>query len=370
LTPDRLELRLLRLPLVRHFETSFGRSHDRAFLLVRVSDGNLDGFGECVADDQPLYGPETSETAWHVISRFIAPRVLGRSFRHPCEVFPALQAIRGHRMAKAAVEMAIWDLHAKQQQVPLWRALGGTGRPVPAGVSIGVQESLEQLEARVGDELAAGYRRVKVKIKPGWDLLVVERLRARFGSIPLMVDANGAYTLDDADRLAVFDTFDLLMIEQPLDYDDIADHARLQGRLRTPICLDESIPSAKRATEAIEAGACRIVNVKPGRVGGHGESIRLHDACAARGVPVWHGGMLETGIGRAHNLHLATLPNFTMPGDIAASRRYYAPDLVDPPIELSPDGTIPVPDGPGIGVHIVMDRVERATERMTTLPRP
>ncbi len=371
MTPDRLELRLLRLPLVRHFETSFGRSCDRAFVLVALSADGVTGYGECVADEHPYYCAETIETAWHVMTRFIAPSVLGQRFSHPSEIFGALGRIRGHRMAKAAVEMAAWDLWARAADVPLWRLLGGDGRPVPSGVSIGIQDSLDELIDRVAAERADGYQRIKIKIKPGWDTNAVERLRARFGAdLPLMVDANAAYTLADADHLCALDAYGLLMIEQPLDYDDIADHARLQRRLRTSICLDESIDSARRGAEAIDSGACRIVNIKPGRVGGHAESIRLHDACAARGVPVWHGGMLESGIGRAHNLHLATLSNFTLPGDIAASARYYAPDLIDPPIVVAANGTVAVPEGPGIGVHIVHDRVERATERKLCLTHP
>jgi O-succinylbenzoate synthase len=222
----------------------------------------------------------------------------------------------------------------------------------------------------VASELADGYQRIKIKIKPGWDLRAVERLRARFGAIPLMVDANAAYTAADADHLGALDAFDLMMIEQPLDYDDVVEHAGLQRRVRTAICLDESIHSAKHGAEAIDAGACRIINIKPGRVGGHAESIALHDACAARGVPVWHGGMLESGIGRAHNIHLATLPNFRLPGDIAASKRYFQPDLIEPAIDVQPDGTIAVPEGPGIGVHIALDRVHRVTERTSTLTRP
>jgi O-succinylbenzoate synthase len=367
---ERLDLRLLRLPLVRHFETSFGRSYERAFLVVRLEGGGETGWGECVAEDNPYYSDETTETAWHVITSFIAPRVLGRTFEHPRDVFPALAAIRGHRMAKAAVEMAAWDLFARQQGLPLWNALGGSGQPIASGVSIGIQDTLDELVERVAIERAAGYRRIKIKIKPGWDLSAVERVRAEFGGIPLMVDANAAYTLDDAVHLAALDRFDLMMIEQPLEYDDVADHAALQRRIRTPICLDESIHSAKEAALAIAAGACRIINIKPGRVGGHAESIRVHDACAEAGVPVWHGGMLESGIGRAHNIHLSTLPNFTLPGDIAASRRYYAEDLIEPGIEVSPDGTVPVPDGPGTGVVPVPDRLSRATERMVSLTQP
>jgi O-succinylbenzoate synthase len=263
--------------------------------------------------------------------------------------------------------MAAWDLFARQQGVPLARALGGTRNAIESGVSIGIQDSLDQLAAKVETELAAGYRRIKIKVKPGWDVEAAETVRRRFGSVPLMVDANAAYTIEDADHLARLDQFDLMMIEQPLEYDDVADHARLQRRIRTPICLDESIHTVKLAEAAIDAGACRIINIKPGRVGGHGESIQLHDLCASRGIPVWHGGMLESGIGRAHNIHLSTLPNFTLPGDISASKRYYAPDLIEPPIDVRPDGTIPVPDAPGIGVALVPDRVDRATERRAVI---
>jgi o-succinylbenzoate synthase len=358
---ERIELRLLRLPLVHFFETSFGRIHDRPFLLVTVEDQGATGMGECVADGNPYYSSETTSTAWHVLSEFLAPLVLGRELAHPREIYSMLRAVRGHNMAKAALEMAAWDLFARQQNVPLSRVLGGRRASIESGVSIGIQDSLEQLAERVEVERAAGYRRIKIKIKPGWDVEAVDLLRTRFGGVPLMVDANGAYRLADADHLQALDRFDLLMIEQPLDYDDIHDHARLQSRLRTPVCLDESLHSVKSAAEAIELRACRVINIKPGRVGGHGPSIEMHDLAAQHGIPVWHGGMLESGIGRAHNIHLSTLPNFTLPGDVAASRRYYAPDLIDPEIEVGPDGTIPVPTGPGIGVHVVADRVEAAT---------
>jgi O-succinylbenzoate synthase len=364
---ERLELRVLRLPLVRFFETSFGRVHDRTFLLTRLDGDGAIGLGECVADNDPFYSAETVETAWHIITAFLAPLVLGREFAHPRDVFPALARVRGHHMAKAAVEMAAWDLYARQQGVPLQQLLGGVRREIEAGVSIGIQDSLDQLVERVGIELAAGYRRIKIKVKPGWDVDAVRAIRRRYGDVPLMVDANAAYALGDAEHLARLDEFGLMMIEQPLDYEDLFDHAALQKRLRTPVCLDESIHTVRHARDAIDAGACRIINVKPGRVGGHGESIRLHDLCASRGVPVWHGGMLESGIGRAHNLHLSSLPNFSLPGDVAASKRYYAPDLIEPPIEVRPDGTIPVPAGPGIGVHVVQERVEAATVRRVEL---
>jgi O-succinylbenzoate synthase len=358
---DRLQLRLIRLPLVAFFETSFGRVYDRTFILVTLSGGGIDGLGECVADVDPYYSPETNVTAWHIIRDFLAPLVLGRTFQDPREVYPALARVRGHNMAKAAVEMAAWHLFAATRGVPLSRLLGGVRTDIASGVSIGIQDSLDQLAGKIRTALDAGYRRIKIKIKPGWDLAAVEMVRGRFGAIPLMVDANAAYTLQDAPRLAALDGFDLMMIEQPLGDDDLRDHAALQRQIRTALCLDESIHSVAAAEQAIALGACRIVNIKPGRLGGHAMSIRVHDVCAAHGVPVWHGGMLESGIGRAHNIHLASLPNFSLPGDIAASRRYFVPDLIEPPIEISAAGTIPVPSAPGIGVSVDWDRVQAAT---------
>jgi O-succinylbenzoate synthase len=358
---ERIELRLIRLPLVRFFETSFGRVYDRTFILVRIEHAGATGYGECVAEANPFYSSETNATAWHIIKEFIAPLVLGRRFDHPRHLYPALRLIRGHNMAKAAIEMAAWDLVAGQQGVPLGRLLGGTRTFIESGVSIGIQDSLDELVDRVEIERAAGYRRIKIKIKPGWDVEAVDRIRSVFGGIPLMADANAAYSIADADHLSALDRYDLMMIEQPLDYDDIGDHARLQQRIRTPICLDESLHSVHLAADAIERRACRIINIKPGRVGGHAQSIELHDLAERNQIPVWHGGMLESGIGRAHNIHLSTLPNFSLPGDVAASRRYYAPDLIEPEIVVRPDGTIAVPGGPGIGVHIDADRVAAAT---------
>jgi o-succinylbenzoate synthase len=366
---DRIELRLLRLPLVQFFETSFGRVTEKRFVLVRLYADGLEAWGECVAEDTPYYSAETTETAWHVITAFLAPRLLSASPAGPREVFPLFGAIRGHHMAKAALEMACWDLFARAGGVPISTLIGGVRSRIASGVSIGIQDTLEQLAGKIRTELDAGYRRVKIKIKPGWDVAVVRFVRERFGDIPLMADANAAYTLDDAPTLAELDRFGLLMIEQPLDYDDLADHARLQRLIATPICLDESISSPRAARDAIAAGACRIINIKPGRLGGIHESIRVHDLCEAHGVPVWHGGMLESGIGRAHNLHLSALPNFTLPGDVAASKRYFVPDVIDPPVEVAPDGTIAVPDGPGIGVAVDIERVVHATERTVTLGR-
>ncbi len=366
---DRIELRLLRLPLVHFFETSFGRVRDKPFILVRLLAGGLEAWGESVAEEAPYYSSETNETAWHVIAGFLAPRLLALDLEHPRQVFPAFRAVRGHNMAKAALEMAAWDLHARAEGQPLARVLGGRRTRIASGVSVGIQDSLDDLAARIRTELDAGYRRVKIKIKPGWDIEAVRMVRERFGAIPLMVDANAAYSLADSAHLAALDAFDLMMIEQPLDYDDISDHARLQRRLRTPICLDESIHSPRVARDAVDAGACRIVNIKPGRLGGFSESIAVHDLCAERGIPVWHGGMLESGVGRTHNIHLSTLPNFTLPGDVAASRRYFEPDVIDPPVEVAPDGTIGVPTGPGIGVAVDLERIEHATQRFQTITR-
>ena len=366
---DRLELRLLTLPLVNFFETSFARVHDKHFLIVRVDGDGVSGFGECVADRDPYYSAETNDTAWHIITDFVAPRVVGVDFGHPRDVFPALKAIRGHNMAKAAVEMAAWDLYAKQRGEPLSASLGGTRPRIGSGVSIGIQNTIDDLIAKVVQEHAAGYQRIKIKVKPGWDIEAVRAIRERVGDVPLMVDANAAYAAGAATaaHLAQLDGFGLMMIEQPLDYDDIVDHAALQQQLTTPICLDESIKSVNAAREAIAAGACRIINIKPGRVGGFAESIRLHDLCASHGIPVWHGGMLESGIGRAANIHLSTLPNFTLPGDVAASKRYFQPDLIDPPIDVASDGTIAVPTGAGLGVAINEERLQRATVRVTDL---
>jgi O-succinylbenzoate synthase len=364
---DRIELFLCRLPLVHFFETSFGRSFDRTFVLIRVDGDGHEGWGEAVAEANPYYSSETTETVWHIITGFLAPLVIGKTFEHPREVFPALKRVRGHNMAKAGVEMAAWDLYARTIGKPLSSVLGGTQKRIASGVSIGIQDSLEQLIEKIERELAAGYQRIKIKIKPGWDIAAVERVRKHFPHIRLQVDANAAYSLSDGAHLAALDPFDLMMIEQPLDYDDVMDHAALQKALTTPICLDESIHTVRVARDAIEAKACRIINIKPGRVGGFQPSIELHDLCQRHHIPVWHGGMLESGIGRAHNIHLASLPNFTLPGDIAASKRYYQPDLIDPPIDVAPDGTIAVPDGPGIGVTIIRDRISQATLRNITL---
>jgi O-succinylbenzoate synthase len=363
-----IELREIRLRLVHFFETSFGRTVERRIMLVRVVDADgAEGWGECTAGEGPFYSEEWIDSAWEVTRLFLAPMVLGQEVEGAGRVGGLMRRPRGNRMAKASVETACWDLEARRAGVPLWRHLGGVRAEIPCGVSIGIQDTPEQLLEKIEKELAAGYQRIKIKIKPGWDVEAVERVRGTFGNIPLQVDANAAYSLDDTDVLARLDPFGLLLIEQPLDYDDVMDHAVLQRRLKTPVCLDESIHTVRIARDAIDARACQIINIKPGRVGGHQASIELHDLCAAHGIPVWHGGMLESGIGRAHNIHLASLPNFTLPGDIAASKRYYEPDLIDPPIDIAKDGTIAVPTSPGIGVNIVRERVDKATLRHVSL---
>jgi O-succinylbenzoate synthase len=352
-------LSVLQMPLVRPFETSFGRIDSRELILVDVEDvSGVVGWGECVAERDPFYSADTVATSWHVLEKYLVPAVLGRTFPDAASMAGAWSRVRGHHMAKAALEMAAWDLAARLQNRPLCELLGARARPIAAGVSIGIEGSIDQLLERVGVELADGYRRIKIKIKPGWDLKPVEAIRNSFSDVPLMVDANAAYDEKDAPALAALDQFNLMMIEQPLGYGDLVRHARMQKAIATAICLDESITGPDVAEDALDLDACRIINIKPGRMGGFGPSLAVHDLARRRGVPLWHGGMLETGIGRAHNLHLSTLPGFTLPGDVAASRRYFVPDLIDPPIEVKQDGTIDVPAGPGCGVAPVPDRLK------------
>ena len=367
---EQVVVREIRLPLVHFFETSFGRIHGRRVLLVEVRSAGLSGWGECVADDAPGFSYETVDTAWPVLSRFLVPRMLGVRFGRADE-FPAwVRSVRGHPMAKAGLEAALWDLQAKAAGVPLWKLLGGRRRRIPCGVSIGIQDHPGMLLRKIEEELEAGYQRIKIKIKPGWDLEIVAAVRKRFPRISLMVDANSAYGRGDFDHLAELDQFDLLMMEQPLEYDDVFRHAELQSRLRTPICLDESIRHRRDADHAIAVGACRIVNIKMGRVGGHTEAKAVHDLCQDRGVPVWCGGMLETGIGRAHNVALSTLENFSLPGDVSASRRYFHRDTSRPPIEVDADGTIAPSMDPGIGYEIDLEWIDRITLRSETFEAP
>ena len=345
----------------RPFETSFGTTTHKEFLLVSVSAGGVTGHGECVADSDPYYLPETSQTVLHMLRDFLVPLAFGLEIAHPRALLAAFARVRGHEMAKAALEMAVWELHARREGVPLYRALGGRGGTIATGVSIGLQPTPGALLERVVEEAAAGYRRVKIKIKPGHDRELVEAVRTRFPDLPLMVDANSAYRLADADLFVEMDRHSLTMIEQPLAWDDMVDHAALQRRIRTPVCLDESIHSGEDARRALALGACRVINIKAGRVGGFAGSLAVHDVCRASSVPVWCGGMLESGIGRLANVHLQTLPGFTLPGDTSASARYFEEDLVEPPVVVSPSGTIDVPEGPGIGHEIVWPRVEKAT---------
>jgi len=363
-----VELFVVRLPLVRSFETSFWRLTDREYMLVRALQDGCSGWGECVADLDPFYSAQTTATAWHIASRYLIPAALAGPIERARDVPARWRLVRGHRMAKAALEMALWDLEARLAGRPLCDVLGAPARPIDAGVSVGIHPTIDALIAQVEREIEAGYRRVKIKIKPGWDRGPVEAIRRRFGDVPLMVDANAAYDETTVAAVEALDDCDLTMIEQPLDYDDLVRHAGLQSRLRTPICLDESITGRRAAEDALAIGACRVINIKPGRMGGHAESVAVHDLARSRGVPVWHGGMLESGIGRAHNLHLSTLPGFLLPGDVAASRRYFHPDLIDRPIDLGPDGRIEIPPGPGIGVEPDADRLRATTlqsERFT-----
>jgi o-succinylbenzoate synthase len=356
-------LRELRMPLVAPFETSMERTSVRRIVLVEADVGESTGWGECVAGETPSYSPETTETAWLVLRDFLWPLMREKDFGSAADVWEMLEKVRGHNMAKAALESAIWDAEAKQKGVPLWKMLGGERNEIASGVSVGIQVSLEELVRAVQVELEAGYQRIKIKIKPGKDIELVRRLRKEFPNIKLMVDANSAYRSDDWLLLKELESFYLMMIEQPLGWDDLYGHVELQKKLETPICLDECIHTEEQARAAVELGACRIINIKMGRVGGHTVARRIHDLCRANGVPVWCGGMLETGIGRAHNIAISTLPNFTLPGDVSASKRYWAEDIIEPEVVVSSRGTIRAPLGPGIGFKVRADRIESLTVR-------
>ena len=362
-----ITVREIRMKLVTPFETSMDRTDVRRFLLVQADVDGVVGWGECVAGETPYYSPETSETAWHILRDFLWPMMKGKEFASASEVWDLLGHVRGHNMAKASLESGVWDAEAKQKNVPLSKLIGGVREEIACGVSIGIKGSLDELSAAVQKELAAGYQRIKIKIKPGKDLDQVRRLRQDFPRIKLMVDANSAYTLNDWAMLKQLEGFYLMMIEQPLGWDDLYSHVELQKKLDTPICLDECIHSEEHARAAIELGACKIINIKLGRVGGHTVSRRIHDLCERHGIPVWCGGMLESGIGRAHNLALSTLPNFTLPGDVAASQRYWEQDIVLPEITASPQGTIRVPTAPGIGFEPRMDLIDKFTVRKERL---
>ena len=359
---ERAVLREIPLRLKEFFEISSGGIQDRRILLLTLYGEGLEGWSECVAERNPSYAYETTDTAWHVLTDFILPEIVGRDIGGPEDILTPVSWIRGHRMAKAAVEMAGWDMAARADGVSLSEKLGGTRPSVAVGVSVGIKPTYEELHEQVADFLDDGYARVKIKIKPGRDVEMMAALRARFPDVSFMADANSAYRLADAPRLKELDGLDLMMIEQPLFYDDFLEHAKLQQQIETAVCLDESIKSEGDAALALELGSCRIINIKPGRVGGHGVSLRIHDKMRAAGLHVWCGGMLESGVGRAHNVALASLPGFTLPGDISASRRYWKQDIVIPEFEVA-DGEMVVPTGPGIGVEIDRERVETLTVR-------
>jgi o-succinylbenzoate synthase len=366
---EGIELREIQMPLVSFFETSFGRTTQRRILLVRVFSDGVVGYGEATSPEGPFYNHESTGTAWHILRDFVIPRILQASMQSPADAAPILKPIRGHGMAKAAVETALWDLHARQAGKPLHQLLGGSRRSIDCGVSIGIQETVADLIKKIEKEVRAGYQRIKIKIKPGWDLDVVREVRRQFPAILLMCDANSAYTLRDIDLFKRMDEFKLLMIEQPLAWNDIIDHIQLQKAIQTPICLDESILDAEDARKAIDSSACRIINIKLGRVSGHTEAKRVHDVCTTHSIPVWCGGMLEAGIGRAHNIAMSTLQNFCLPGDVSASRRYFHRDIIDPEVEVDSQGRIEVLDGPGIGFEPNMKRIEAVTVR-TEMLRP
>jgi o-succinylbenzoate synthase len=359
----KITLREIHLPLIAPFETSFGVSELRRILLVETDVDGVIGWGESTAGEDPYYSYETVETAWHIIRDYLWPLLRGKEFTSAADVRDMLALVRGHNMAKGGLEAAIWDAEAKQRNVPLAKLLGGTLDEIICGVSIGIQPSIDALLAKVEKELAAGYQRIKIKIKPGKDIEPTRALRERFPRIRLMVDANSAYTLKGAAHLKQLDAFYLIMIEQPLGWDDIYSHVELQRQLDTPICLDECIHDFEHARAAIDIGACRIINIKLGRVGGHTAARRIHNLCQSKGIPVWCGGMLESGIGRAHNIAMSTLPNFTLPGDVSASRRYWAEDIIEPEVEVTRQGTIRVPTAPGIGYTPRIDRIESLTRR-------
>jgi O-succinylbenzoate synthase len=366
---ESITLRELRMPLKYFFETSFGRAESRRILLVTADCDGVEGWAECVAHDGPFFSYEWIETAWATIRDFLAPALLGAKLKTATDAVLAMGRVRGHHMAKAVLENALWDAEAQQKQQPLWMLLCGTRSEIACGVSIGIQDSREQLLEKIALELAAGYQRIKVKVKPGWDLDVMTKIRALWPDILLSCDANSAYRPADLHHLQRFDDFNLLMIEQPLWDDDIFYHSKLQRELKTSICLDESIRHVRDAEKAIEMGACRIINLKVGRVGGFSEAISVHNACEKQGIPVWCGGMLETGIGRAHNIALSTLPNFRLPGDVSASQRYWTEDIVDPEIKVRSTGTIAVSNDAGRGYEIKKDLVERLTVRKEVLRR-
>jgi O-succinylbenzoate synthase len=363
---EAVTLRKLKMRLKTPFETSFGVTCERTVVLVEVLADGVTGWAEVTTTEGPFYNSETADTAWLIIRRFLAPLVLGKNLSSASEIPRIFAAIRGHEMARATVENALWDIEAQQMKLPLAKLLGGTHSEIQCGVSLGLQASPEALLEKVAVELQAGYQRIKLKIKPGQDLDFVRAVRKAHPGILLSVDANSAYTLADVEHLKRLDEFNLLMMEQPLWWDDIANHAKLQKQLKTSICLDECIRHARDAETALDLDAARIINIKLGRVGGHTSAREIQALCLARNIPVWCGGMLECGIGRVHNIAISSLRGYTLPGDVSASKRYWEEDLIDPPVEVSPRGTIPVPTSPGLGYHVRQDLIERWTVEKET----
>ncbi len=364
---DAIHLREINMPLAHPFETSFGRTVARRILLIELQSGGLTAWGECVAGEHPYFNEETIDTAWIVTEAELAPRLLNAELDTPGSCVEIFRQVRGNRMAKAALENAVWDLDAQIKKVSLAELLGGVRSVIPCGVSIGIQPTPEQLMDKIATELAAGYQRIKLKCKPGWDNRIFEMVRNRWPDITLSCDANSAYRMKDSDHIASWEKFNLLMIEQPLWYDDFYFHSMLQKRLETAICLDESIRNRRDALAAIDMVSCRIINIKVGRVGGFSEAIAVHNAAAERGIPVWCGGMLETGIGRSHNIALSSLPNFSLPGDVSASSRYWTEDIIEPAVSVNAKGEITVPTGIGRGFEVRRDRIDSLTVRRHTL---
>ncbi len=364
---DAIILRELHIPLLQPFETSFGATKERRVLLAEVQSEGLVGWGECTATEHPFFSGESTDGAWQVIVHELAPVLAAAHPLHGGDCPRIFKQVRDNRMAKAALENAIWDIEAQREGIPLAHLLGGVQEKIPCGVSLGIQPSIPELMETIERELAAGYQRIKLKCKPGWDVEVFESVRNRWPDIALSCDANSAYRLRDTDHLIAFDAFDMLMIEQPMWHDDFYFHSLLQKRIETPICLDESIRNRRDALAAIEMESCKIINIKLGRVGGFSEAIAVHNAAQERGIPVWCGGMLETGIGRAHNIALSTLENFVLPGDVSASARYWAEDIVEPEITVTSEGEIVVPDTPGRGYEARTDLIERLTVRKETI---
>ena len=364
---DGIILRELHLPLVRPFETSFGVTTERRILLAEVRSEGLIGWGECTAGERPYFSSESTDTAWQILVNELGPMLAAESPEHGGDCPRIFKRVRGNPMAKAALENAIWDLEAQREGLPISVLLGGVRDKIACGVSLGIQRSIPELLDIIEREVAAGYQRIKLKCKPGWDVEVFEKVRSRWPGITVSCDANSAYKLRDADHLVSFDQFDLLMIEQPLWHDDFYYHSMLQRQLNTPICLDESIRNRRDALAAIEMESCKIINIKLGRVGGFSEAIAVHNAAQERGIPVWCGGMLESGIGRSHNIALSTLEDFTLPGDVSASARYWKEDIIEPEVTVSPEGEIAIPDTPGRGYEVRYDLIERLTVRKETV---